>query len=78
MTVKHNEQFCLEFEVLCRKLDKKQFQEIQTTLHQMLEQSNGKFLKDYAAFDEFPTELDNCIISPSIQFILSEVELVWR
>ena len=71
MTVKHNEQFCLEFEVLCRKLDKRQFQDIQATLHQMLEQSNGKFLKDYAVFEEYPTELDNCIISPSIQLVES-------
>ena len=71
MTVKHNEQFCIEFEVLCGKLDVSQFQDIQNTLHQMLEQSNGKFLKDYAVFDEFPSELDNCIISPSIQLVES-------
>ena len=29
------------------------------------------FLKDYAVFEEYPTELDNCIISTSIQLVES-------
>ena len=69
MPDKHNQQFCLEFEVLCGKL--KNSHDVQVTLHQMLTDANAKFLKDFASFNDFPADVDNFIVAPSIQLVES-------
>ena len=37
----------------------------------MLKEANAKFLKDFAIFTDFPVEIDNYIIAPSIQLVES-------
>ena len=69
MPDKHNEKFCLEFEVLCGKLTSPH--DVHVTLHRMLKEANAKFLKDFAIFTDFPVEIDDYIIAPSIQLVES-------
>ena len=49
MPDKHNQKFCLEFEVLCGKL--RNSHDVHVTLHHMLKEANAKFLKDFANFN---------------------------
>ena len=56
-------------EVLCGKLT--DAHDVQVTLHQMLTDANAKFLKDFASFNDFPADVDNFIVAPSIQLVES-------
>ena len=69
MPDKHNQKFCLEFEVLCGKL--RNSHDVRVTLHHMLKEANAKFLKDFANFNDFPADVDNFIVAPSIQLVES-------
>ena len=49
----------------------KMLHENNKTLKEAFKEANAKFLKDFANFNDFPADVDNFIVAPSIQLVES-------
>ena len=71
MDDKHNEDFCNYYENLLANLEFDQQKEIMLVIQEMMNRSLSKFFKDFEEFLDFPVEIENFVIVPSIQKVES-------
>ena len=78
MTDKHNEEFCSYFLQLLDRLNHEDRIEIELMINEMVTNAMSKFRKDFQEILEYPDDMDNVTIVPSIQRVESTFSTLRR